>query len=112
MLCAVQGPPQPGTAGTGAGVRPEEKDDGIGSEKVQAETNPEALGSREITGDGPRSGKLRPRSPAEVAEDVKQRSQQAPAALRVQPNLARDNADMTRGYFENLGGQKKPAGAP
>ena len=65
-----------------------------------------------MVGDGPRSGKQKPRKPVEVLDDIKQRSQQAPAALRAPNHIAKDATEMTRGYFENLGGQKGQSGAP
>jgi hypothetical protein len=101
-----------GQAQPGAGSRLEEKDDRVASERVQAENNPDYKGYSELVGDGPRTGQQKPRKPAEVLEDIKQRSQQAPGALRAPNHIAKDATEMTKGYFENLGGQQSQVKPP
>jgi hypothetical protein len=63
-------------------------------------------GRSDITDDGPKSSKGKPKSPQEIAEEIKPRSQDAAKAVGQQKTILKDAADMTRGFFENLGDQK------
>jgi hypothetical protein len=92
--------------GVGSGKRPEEKDDNFAFEHKKVDGEQDSRGANEITGYGPKPDKAKPRNPQEIAEEIKPRSQDAARAVGQQKTIRKDAADMTRGFFENLGDQK------
>jgi uncharacterized coiled-coil DUF342 family protein len=87
-------------AGQGAGRRPEGDPHETGSftSKLKGQFDPK--GAKEVTGyvSGP---SFKKKSSAEMANDIKQASQDAPEAMERQ-RIPRAANDMARGYFENF----------
>lgn len=95
-----------GQAGVGSGKRPETKEDELAHKEalVPGEWD---KGKLEVIGQGPFGGFNGPRKPAEMQEEIRQASQEAPAALDRQ-RLPPSARKMARGYFEKLRGPQKP----
>ena len=64
-----------------------------------------ARGGLRVVDHVPGQGFKGPRSPAEMAEEIRQAAQEAPEAIDRQ-RLPRSAKDMARGFFENLRGDK------
>jgi hypothetical protein len=86
--------------GQGAGRRPESDPHQTGAytSKLKGQFDPK--GAKEVTGyvSGP---SFKKKSSAEMANDIKQASQEAPEAMERQ-RIPRAASDMARGYFENF----------
>jgi hypothetical protein len=92
-----------GQGGPGAGRRPESKDKndtGVREEFSPAEFD---KGKLEVVGHGPAGGFKGPRKPSEMAEEIRQAAQEAPAAIDRQ-RLPPSARKMARGYFEKVRG--------
>jgi hypothetical protein len=89
-----------GQQGIGAGRRPEGDPHQTGSftSKLKGQFDPK--GAKELTGyvSGP---SFKKKSSAEIANEIKQASQEAPEAMERQ-RIPRAASDMARGYFENF----------
>ncbi|MBY0230786.1 MAG: hypothetical protein K2W96_15985 [Gemmataceae bacterium] len=97
-----------GGEGPGAGLRPLGADKGDTDKEEKFSPAATAKGKKEIIGDGPKGGFKGARRPEEMAEEIRQAAQEAPAAIDRQrlPPAARK---MARGYFEKVRGQDKDA---
>jgi hypothetical protein len=94
-----------GDGGPPGGVRPIDPDDPISkiiNQRAQAKVNPTS--SQRIVGYAP-GGNFTKIPAKEVGGAFKQAVQQAPEAIERQ-NIPEDVADIARGYFKKLGGQK------
>jgi hypothetical protein len=86
-------------------LRPETKGDEHKSFDTRTGTDFDPKGQKQVTGYVP-GRNFKKKSSVEIAEDVKQASQEAPEAIDRQ-RIPKAASDMAKGYFENLGGQKK-----
>jgi hypothetical protein len=99
--------------GPGAGRRPESKDRGDTGAEEKWAPGEHAGGKVEVVGHGPSGGFKGPRKPSEMAEEIRQAAQEAPAAIDRQ-RLPASARKMARGYFEKVRGpdrkddKKKP----
>ena len=93
--------------GIGSGRRPMGKDEETGHKEV-SDPGEFGKGKLEVVGSGPLGGFKGPRKPGEMQEEIRQATQEAPAAIDRQrlPPAARK---MARGYFEKVRGPEKDA---
>jgi hypothetical protein len=90
-----------------SGRRPMGKDEETGHKEL-SDPGEFGKGKLEIVGSGPLGGFKGPRKPGEMQEEIRQATQEAPAAIDRQrlPPAARK---MARGYFEKVRGPEKDA---
>lgn len=94
-------------AGIGAGRRPEAKDDAT-AHKDAVVPGEWDKGKMQVIGQGPSGGFKGPRKPADIPDEIRQATQEAPAALERQ-RLPASARKMARDYFEKVRGpEKKP----
>jgi hypothetical protein len=95
--------------GPGEGKRPMGKDEETGHKEL-ADPGEFGKGKLEVVGSGPMDGFKGPRKPGEMQEEIRQATQEAPAAIDRQrlPPAARK---MARGYFEKVRGPEADAKA-
>ncbi|MFL5242007.1 MAG: hypothetical protein ACJ8FY_07855 [Gemmataceae bacterium] len=93
-----------GGRGPGQGRRPEDKEGETKSLNTKVAGKLDPKGKKELTGTAP-GHSFKKKSSAEMEGEIQQASQEAPEAIERQ-RLPRAATDMTKGYFENLGGQK------
>jgi hypothetical protein len=100
MCQALDGKPVPAS-----GARPEGKDHDTkhSEERVRSELD---KGKMHVVDHLPGDGFKGPRSPAQLQEEIRKASQEAPEAIDRQ-RLPRSASDMARGYFEKLRGPEK-----
>jgi hypothetical protein len=97
-----------GGVGRGAGDRPEAKDDNTGSEDVKVESEFDKKGQKNVVGYAPNTHKRFTKKPSsEMVGEIKQATQEAPEAIE-RLRIPKAASDMTKGYFEKLGGQTEP----
>jgi hypothetical protein len=94
-----------GKGGPG-GPRPESKDKGDTATEEKSSPSQWEKGKLEVVGDGPMGGFKGPRKPSEMAEEIRQAAQEAPAAIERQ-RLPASARKMARGYFEKVRGPDK-----
>jgi len=100
--------PGPGGVGRGSGERPEAKDDNTGSEDVKIESEFDKKGQKNVVGYAPNTNKKFKKARAEdIQGEIKQAAQEAPEAIE-RLRIPKAASDMTKGYFEKLGGQTDP----
>jgi hypothetical protein len=102
--------------GKGEGRRPEAKDGETASVDKKAPSALDPKKKMQVAGTAEGKG-YRKKSSAEVADEIKQASQDAPEAIERDRNIPRGaTSDMVKGYFQNLGGQNtdkpKPGDKP
>ena len=98
--------------GPGAGRRPESKDKGDTDTQEKLVPGEWDKGKLEVVGHVPVGGFKGPRKPSEMAEEIRQAAQEAPAAIDRQ-RLPPSARKMARGYFEKVRGpDKKDAKKP
>jgi hypothetical protein len=95
----------PNKGGIGAGRRPLAKDGETDKEEIQARSR-EDKGQINVIDHVPGQGFKGPRKPAEMTEDIRRASQDAPEAIDRQ-RLPRSASDMARGFFEKMRGPEK-----
>ena len=95
--------------GQAAGRRPESKEGETGAKEERARSRLDK-GRLQVIDHVPGDGFKGPRRPAEMREEIRKASQEAPEAIDRQ-RLPRSASDMARGYFEKLRGPDggKPA---
>ncbi|HZY90558.1 MAG TPA: hypothetical protein VFE78_37395 [Gemmataceae bacterium] len=98
--------------GPAAGRRPESKEKDTGAKEERARSRLDK-GRLQVIDHVPGDGFKGPRRPAEMREEIRKASQEAPEAIDRQ-RLPRSASDMARGYFEKLRGPDggKPAPKP
>jgi hypothetical protein len=92
-------------AGRGSGRRPEAKEGETGSVDEKADSEFDKKGQKNVVGYAPPS-KFKKQKSSEIAGEIKQASQEAPEAIE-RMRIPKQATDMTKGYFEKLGGQRK-----
>jgi hypothetical protein len=92
--------------GPGAGRRPEAKDKGDTASEEKFAPGEWEKSKLEVVGHGPMGGFKGPRKPSEMAEEIRQAAQEAPAAIDRQ-RLPASARKMARGYFEKVRGPEK-----
>jgi septal ring factor EnvC (AmiA/AmiB activator) len=98
----------PGGAGRGSGQRPEAKDDNTGEEDVKLDGEFDRKGQKNVVGYAPNTKRKFTKKPSnEMIGEIKQASQEAPEAIE-RLRIPKAASDMTKGYFEKLGGQSEP----
>ncbi|HEV3237315.1 MAG TPA: hypothetical protein VGZ25_10030 [Gemmataceae bacterium] len=93
-----------GKKGEGKGRRPEDKEGETKSLDTKVTGKIDPKGKKEVTGSAP-GHSFKKKSSAEMQGEIQQASQEAPEAIERQ-RLPRAANEITKGYFENLGGQK------
>src|SRR5262249_29952480 len=102
------GPNPAGNPGQGAGRRPEAPDAETGSGDQKADSEFEKKKKLNVVGYAPNPNKPHPKKTSnEVAGEIKQASQDAPEAIE-RMRIPKAASDLTKGYFEKLGGQAEP----
>jgi hypothetical protein len=98
--------------GQAAGQRPESKEGDTAAKEERARSQVDK-GRLQVIDHVPGDGFKGPRRPAEMREEIRKASQEAPEAIDRQ-RLPRSASDMARGYFEKLRGPDggKPAPKP
>jgi hypothetical protein len=100
--------PGPGGEGRGSGQRPEANDDNTGSEDVKVDSEFDKKGQKNVVGYAPNTNKKFKKARAEeMVGEIKQAAQEAPEAIE-RLRIPKAASDMTKGYFEKLGGQTEP----
>jgi hypothetical protein len=95
-----------GKGGPGGGPRPEAKDKGDTATQDKYAPGQWEKSKLEVVGEGPMGGFKGPRKPSEMAEEIRQAAQEAPAAIERQ-RLPASARKMARGYFEKVRGPDK-----
>ncbi len=95
-----------GGKGGPGGPRPESKDKGDTATEEKSSPSQWEKGKLEVVGDGPMGGFKGPRKPSDMAEEIRQAAQEAPAAIERQ-RLPASARKMARGYFEKVRGPDK-----
>jgi len=93
-----------GGGGPGKGRRPEDKDGDTNSLDTKVTGKLDPKGKKEVTGSAPGQS-FKKKSSAEIEGEIQQASQEAPEVIERQ-RLPKAATEMTKGYFENLGGQR------
>lgn len=105
MCQVLDGKPVPA-----AGRRPESKE-GVTSSVDQRERSKMSKGRLTVVDTVPGEGFKGPRKPAELTEEIRRATQEAPEAIDRQ-RLPRSASDMAKGYFEKLRGEKEKKEKP
>lgn len=103
-LDSKQASPPGNNPAQGAGRRPEAKSGDFQAKEVKLNPGFDPKGQKEVSGYAP-GRNFKKKTSVEIAEEVKQASQEAPEAIERQ-RIPKAASDMAKGYFQNLGGQK------
>jgi hypothetical protein len=92
--------------GQASGKRPDARDDGNTNHENVMSRSAQDKGQVNVIDHVPGEGFKGPRKPAELTEDIRRASQDAPEAIDRQ-RLPRSASDMARGYFDKIRGPEK-----